>query len=376
MTTTTTNTIATNTKSLLPLKQHEHQQLGLSCINEKNNIPVLPNELLVQVIGFTSQTDLAPYLFVSRFTYTLICPRVYRKVVFPDDESKISMTEIIQFCHKYGASLETIKLPQGRYYTDTFYSLLFTKFCPQLTFLQSSMTPKQVQKYRKPTMTFMLTPIRTTTTNTLSISIHNNNNTLYHNNHNNNHNNVNHNNDHEGILLGSDDGMEEGEDDILPLDCCSSCLIFPTMTNLRENGEEEDHSSTMMHISHYFHHPGALRNGILPTYGEELLSLTLNRYDVLTASVAKLIIAKCPRLRYLVAPAVKAEGLWMILRWCDTLVTVIVGLQADDQEDVFNDLENEKAVATIAHYKRVWCVHSHLDFADHSSWHIGIIPRK
>ncbi|KAI7853837.1 hypothetical protein BDC45DRAFT_510238 [Circinella umbellata] len=380
--TTTTNTIATTTTNSLLFKKEQKQQQGFSCItnnnnnnNNKNNIPVLPNELLLQVIEFTPQPDLATYLFVSRFTYTLVSPYVYRKVVFPDD-TKTSMTEIIQFCHKYGQSLEIIKLPQGRYYSDTFYSLLFTKLCPRLTFLQSSMTPKQVQRYRKPNMTFMLTHIRP---NTASLS-NNNNNSLY------NYNNVNinsNNNEQQGennnvILLNNNNNEEgdEGEDDVLSMDCCSSCLIFPTASTSNDNLGQEDHSSTMMHISHYFHHPGALRNGILPTYGEELLSLTLNRYDVLTASVAKLIIAKCPRLRYLVAPAVKAEGLWMMLRWCDTLVTVIVGLQADDQEDVYNDIENEKAVATIAHYKRVWCVHSHLDFVDHQSWHIGIIPRK
>ncbi|KAI8141944.1 hypothetical protein BJV82DRAFT_616539 [Fennellomyces sp. T-0311] len=283
-----------------------------------SDIPVLPNELLLQVIGFTDRSDLGVFLFVCRFTYTLVCQRVYRKAVFPDDTSS---RDILQFCDKYGQSLQTIKLPQQRYYPDTFLQLLM-RMCPNLTFLQSSITPKQVHAYRlqKPDMTFVTST---------------------------------------GYYDHTDDDMET-------FDCCSSSLVFPTNAST-------DHTA-MTHISHYFHHPGALRNGILPTYGTELLSLTLNRYDVLTASVAKLIIAKCPRLRYLVAPTVRAAGLWMILRWCDTLAAVIVGLQ-DDEEDVFNDEENEKAVATIAHYKRVWCVHSN-HFDDHRSWHIGIIPRK
>ncbi|CEP11353.1 hypothetical protein [Parasitella parasitica] len=172
--------------------------------------------------------------------------------------------------------------------------------------------------------------------------------------------------------------------------CCPSFFIFPSELVPEKN-------PTLTQISHYFHHPGALSNAILPTFGSDLLALTLNPYDVLTSSVARLIVAKCPRLRYLVVPAVKAEGLWMLLRWCHTLAAIVVGYdsipfdedeeQQDEQDEVNDDelgvlpgelaqqhqhhlqydsstnrhilteIENERAVETVRHHKRVWCVH-------------------
>lgn len=46
-------------------------------------------------------------------------------------------------------------------------------------------------------------------------------------------------------------------------------------------------------------------------------------------------------------------------------------------QDTVDD-ENERAVATVEQYKRVWCVHPHVSHSQgliYKSWHIGIIPR-
>lgn len=307
---------------------------------QSKDIPVLPNELLMQIISFADRRNLPVFLFVCRYTFQLVRTQAYRKAIFPDD---LSMTDIIHFCQRYGLALETIKLPQGRYYSDTFFALL-SKLCPNLTFLQSSITPKQLVRQLLPTMRasqpcFMLTYVPT--------------------------------------------HVDFFDMDHFYLPCCSSFFVLPTTSSVD--------TSTTTHIAHYFHHPGALRNAILPTYGADLLSLTLNPYDTLTAPVARSIISKCPRIRYLVAPTVKAEGLWMLLRWCHTLATIIVGwgddddFQADGQgplafedERAIAEEENEKAVETIKQHKRVWCVHPCYQALHESSksWHIGIIPKK
>ncbi|KAF7731763.1 hypothetical protein EC973_008277 [Apophysomyces ossiformis] len=299
-------------------------------------LPVLPNELLMQVILFTNPKDLVSFLFVCRYTYQLVCQRVYRRVIFPDT---VGLTDIVGFCQKYGLSLETIKLPKAHHYSDNFFVMLL-QLCPKLAFLQSSMTPKQLLRLRpsiRPSACFMLTYVPTS------------------------------------FDLGD-------QYNLAALPCCSSYFAFPN----------HHQTTTLTHISHYFHHPGALRNAILPTFGADLLSLNLNPYDVVTAAVASMIAQKCPRLRYLAAPAVKAEGLWMLLRWCHTLVAILVGGDQSDDEDeddtaarqarrMLRNQENEQSVATIENHKRVWCVHPHtrrmLNEPDCKSWHIGILPK-
>ncbi|ORZ01797.1 hypothetical protein BCR43DRAFT_487524 [Syncephalastrum racemosum] len=313
-------------------------------------VPVLPNELLMQVILFSQVEDLPVFLFVCRYTYQLVCQRAYRKAIFPDSAT---MQDIITFCQKHGQALQTIKLPQGHYYSDTFFMLL-SQLCPQLLYLQSSITPKQLKRLipNLQRSCFMLTHVPT---------------------------------DVDEDLLQSEDYSLES------LPCCSSFFVFPT------NACTSDPTTALTHISHYFHHPGALRNAILPTFGPDLLSLTLNPYDALTPTVARLIVKQCPRLRYLIAPAVKAEGLWMMLRWCETLVAIVVGhhdepVPDDDDDDLDHypvslystiDSENERAVATVEQHKRVWCVHARRkdthpfnSAEERKSWHIGIIPRK
>ncbi|KAI9317129.1 hypothetical protein BX666DRAFT_1942427 [Dichotomocladium elegans] len=312
-----------------------------------HSVPVLPNELLIQIVNFVDdRSTLAILLFVCKFTYRLVSPHVYTKAIFPDEG--VTMTDIIRFCHQYGRSLKTIKLPQRRYYPDTFFSVL-AQSCPNLIFLQSSATfPQLVHRLlphlEQTTTCFMLTQASA------------------------------------GMGMdettAADDDQPERLFDFYPFACCSCCF---TVAN------SDLTSDVVTRIPHYYHHPGALRSAILPTFGPDLLSLTLNSYDILTATVAHMIISRCPRLRFLVAPAVKAEGLWMILRWCDTLAAVVVGIQDEEdleqhhQQYISVDDENEKAVASVEHYKRVWCVHAHKAhfFGQiRKSWHIGIVPRK
>lgn len=327
----------------------------------------LPNELLMQIIYFTEKPDVLQYLFVSKYTFQLVRQRVYNKVIFPDS-GEIVEDDVINFCKLYGHSLETIKLPQAQHFSDAVYESIL-KLCPKLDFLQSNIYPKQLKKLSslmRPSTCFMITdvPIHLIT--------------------------------HEDLDL-----FHSAYQTTTYFPCCPSFFIFPSELLPEKN-------STLTHISHYFHHPGALSNAILPTFGSDLLALTLNPYDVLTASVARLIVSKCPRLRYLVVPSVKAEGLWMLLRWCQTLATIIVGDddnsipidedeedEEDEEEEDFDianrqssrrlltEIENERAVETIQHHKRVWCVHSctnqHLvnnnSNQKRTSWHIGIIPK-
>lgn len=323
------------------------------------NVPILPNELLVQIVFMTELPYRGVFLSVCRFTNRLVSQHVYQKAVFPEEAT---MTDMIRFCYKHGQSLEIIKLPQRRcYYPDTFFTIL-AQLCPKLSFLQSSITPKQLVRRLLPVMkqhptssTFMLTHVSS------SLAYY-----------------------ELDLEQDDDDPSSSPPPDIeyYRLACCSCCLA------IRQPKKDDD---VVTHISHYYHHPGALRSAILPTFGSDLVSLTLNPYDILTASVAHMIIAKCPRLRLLVVPTVKADGLWMMLRWCDTLVAVVVGstppLDDDDQDDDPHhtlagqdtvDGENERAVATVESYKRVWCVHphaSHFQGLIYKSWHIGIIPR-
>jgi hypothetical protein len=322
----------------------------------------LPNELLMQIIYFTAREELVEYLFVSKYTFQLVRQRVYKKVIFPDTKD-IKEKDVIQFCELYGNSIETIKLPQGQHYSDIVYENIL-KLCPKLDFLQSNIYPKQLLKLSK----FIRLNTCFMTTN---VPI--------------------------DLITNEDlDVFHSAYQTTTYFSCCPSFFIFPSELVPEKN-------STLTQISHYFHHPGALSNAILPTFGSDLLALTLNPYDVLTASVAKLIVSKCPKLRYLVVPSVKAEGLWMLLRWCHTLATIIVGeteqdIQEEDEEDnsdseeerdieinnrqssrrLLIEIENERAVETIQHHKRVWCVHSSCITTvnrKRTSWHIGIIPK-
>ncbi|CAO3587335.1 unnamed protein product [Absidia cylindrospora] len=296
--------------------------------------------------------------------------------------------------------------------------MLLFQLCPQLNFLQSSMTPKQLVRFlfrtRYPLTCFMMTQ------HTPSSSLSSCQQQQYH-----------RRQQHQHYLQYGGDELDEliqvTQDlyNVTKLTCCSSIFLFP-------NHPIPD--STLTHISHYFHHPGALRNAILPTFGPDLLSLTLNMYDVLTVSVAQMIAVKCPQLRYLHIPQIKAEGLWLLLHKCNTLVAIVVGgvggggrnrpdddistmdaaaaIGNDDNMVVMmggdegiiqgdldhvieedNDLptgniqwinhENKKAVATVESHKRVWCIHQqqqqqqqHSSHSRRLSWHIGILPKR
>ncbi|KAG2204074.1 hypothetical protein INT47_007068 [Mucor saturninus] len=302
----------------------------------------LPNELLMQIIQSTDDQNLSEYLFVCKYTFQLVRQRVYRKVIFPDNHN-ISEHQVISFITLYGNSIETIKLPQAHHFSDMLYQHILTR-CPRLNFLQSSIYPNQLRKlnsFMRPSTCFMATeiPIHLISHDDLDIFHSNVQTTTY-------------------------------------FPCCASFFIFPSELVPEKN-------SPLTQISHYFHHPGALSNAILPTFGSDLIALTLNPYDVLTASVARLIVSKCPRLRYLVVPAVKAEGLWMLLRWCHTLAAIIVGDDEQEEEEddnprrSFTEIENQRSVETIQNHKRVWCVHSScLNTTEKRTlWHIGIIPR-
>ncbi|KAI8393289.1 uncharacterized protein BYT42DRAFT_541583 [Radiomyces spectabilis] len=329
-------------------------------MSRQSSQPVFPNELLMQIALFIDQEHLKSFLFVNRYTYQLVCQRVYHKAIFPDT---VAPQEIIQFCQKHGRSLEMMKLPNLPLHSDAFF-IHIAQLCPNLTFLQSSMMPKQLHNILpilRSSACFMLTN------------------------------------------LSTDHTIELSQHAIASLSCCSSYFVFPNSSNpgtaTTAVTARTPAPGTLTHISHYFHHPGALRNAILPTFGADLLSLTLNHYDVLTATTAELIVSKCPRLRYLVAPTVKAEGLWLMLRWCHSLVTIIVGEHdMDEGEEEFGaifpdviinerhrfvDDENERAVSTIKQHKRVWCLHPRTLYDHHrqallqrKSWHIGIIPKR
>lgn len=341
----------------------------------------LPNELIQHIVNLTEQAYLTPYLSVCKYTFHLARQRAYRKVIFPDKD--IDETHVISFCELYGLSITTMKLPQAHYFPDAVYDLIIT-LCPNLEFVQGNIYPKQlaqcIPKMRHATC-FMATDIP------------------------------------EHLLIDEDLAIFSSVyRTITFFPCCPSFFLFPSELVPEKN-------PTLTQISHYFHHPGALSNAILPTFGSDLLALTLNPYDVLTSSVARLIVAKCPKLRYLVVPAVKAEGLWMLLRWCHTLAAIVVGNDSvpfddededeeDDQEQdqldnefqhelgvasgestqplvyhhsnrsrrILTEIENERAVETVQHHKRVWCVHLHTDENEdittrRFSWHIGIIPR-
>ncbi|KAI9345962.1 hypothetical protein BD770DRAFT_396679 [Pilaira anomala] len=314
---------------------------------------MLPNELLMRIIQLTSSQDLTPYLFVCKYTFQLVRHRVYKKVIFPDDE-QLTEKDIKLFFIHYAPSIETIKLPQSQVFSNDLYQYILIH-CPQLEFLQSSIYPKQLNSLKylmRPSTCFMVTEIPLELIR------------------------------HEAL-----DAFHSSVQTTTYFPCCPSFFIFPSELVPEKN-------SPLTQISHYFHHPGALSNAILPTFGSDLIALTLNPYDVLTASVARLIVAKCPRLRYLVVPSVKAEGLWMLLRWCHTLAAIVVGddismtQDEEDEEDedeeehdqtrrLFIEIENQRSVETIQNHKRVWCVHSSFlnTVEKRTSWHIGIIPR-
>ncbi|KAI8343689.1 hypothetical protein BC941DRAFT_412034 [Chlamydoabsidia padenii] len=364
-------------------------------------LPQLPNELLMHIIDYIPSTHLSVFLLVCRYTHQLVSGKVYRKTIFPDT---LPLSDIMHFCQRHGSSLVTVKLPHGKRYSDTFYMLLF-QLCPQLNYLQSSMTPKQLQRFllrtHYPLTCFMMTQHTPSSTLLLSSAYHQleqQRRQLQRQHY---------------LQYGNGDGLEEliqvTQDlyNVTKLTCCSSIFLFP-------NHPIPD--STLTHISHYFHHPGALRNAILPTFGPDLLSLTLNVYDILTVSVAQMISVKCPRLRYLHIPQIKAEGLWLLLHKCNTLVAIVVGgvdgndtddndtimmIHSDDgaaddvgarrtrdDDNEHDDLpssniqwinqENKKAVATVETHKRVWCIHQqqHSSHSGRLSWHIGILPKR
>ncbi|ORZ17180.1 hypothetical protein BCR42DRAFT_414090 [Absidia repens] len=384
--------------------------------------PQLPNELLMHIIEYIPSTHLSVFLLVSRYTHQLVSGKAYRKTIFPDT---LPLSDIMNFCQRHGSSLVTVKLPHGKRYSDTFYMLLF-QLCPQLNFLQSSMTPKQLVRFlfrtRYPLTCFMMTQ-HTPSSSFSSCQQQQQHQQQYY-----------RQQQHQQYLQYGGDELDElmqvTQDlyNVTKLTCCSSIFLFP-------NHPIPD--STLTHISHYFHHPGALRNAILPTFGPDLLSLTLNMYDVLTVSVAQMIAVKCPQLRYLHIPQIKAEGLWLLLHKCNTLVAIVVGgvggggrhrsdddirtmdaggngdhnnmvvmMGGDDRMMEGDDLdrhadhvieeddglptgniqwinhENKKAVATVESHKRVWCIHQQQQPQQHSShsrrlsWHIGILPKR
>ncbi|ORX52366.1 hypothetical protein DM01DRAFT_1336733 [Hesseltinella vesiculosa] len=252
------------------------------------------------------------------------------------------MNEVLEFCQRHGKSLRTVKLPLGKRFSDTFYQLLF-RLCPCLGFLQASLTAKQLARLllqkRYPSTSFLLTHCPSTEA------------------------------DVEVLMDTSQDHYHVLE---VPC-CCSSFFIFPSPIP----------NSTLTHLPFYFHHPGALKNAILPTFGPDLMSLSLNMNDILTVQVAQWICHQCPRLRYLQVPQIKAEGLWLLLHQCSTLVTIIVGAVPLDiaetcplpKIDGINQ-GNQLAVKTVARHKRVWSLHSST-FPSHSflAWHIGILPK-
>ncbi|CAO3638284.1 unnamed protein product [Cunninghamella blakesleeana] len=340
-------------------------------------LPSLPNELLLHIITYLPNNELSVFLYVCRYTYQLVCGKVYKKVSFPDTIH--SLSTIISFCQKYGSSLTMVKLPLGKRYSDTFFMLLF-QLCPHINYLQSSITPKQLKRLLPrqhfPYTCFKITHIPSPYDDSYSW-------------------------DHELMDIIQD------HYDITSFKCCSSLLLFP-------NHPIEE--STLTQITYYYHHVGALRNAILPTFGPDLLSLTLNVYDILTPSIAQLIAKKCPRLRYLHAPRIKAEGLWMLLHKCNTLVTIVVGGDADsinnnshhhlnqqpidfleendhpqnnhldhDDEDDMDETElsaiqwmnetNERAIATVTSHKRVWGIHQQSINHSRITWHLNILPK-
>ncbi|KAI8378516.1 hypothetical protein BD560DRAFT_389590 [Blakeslea trispora] len=361
----------------------------------------LPNELLQNIIKLTDQPYLSPWLFVSKYTFQLVQQHVYKKVIFPD--KGIDAQTILTFCEIYGYSIETIKLPRQHYYPDHIYHRIL-QLCPHLDYLQSNIYPKQLKSclpyMHRPSTCFMATDIPHDRILTQEDEEEEDEQLL----------------NHEEILSREHDRSMFYSDHqrITYFACCPSFFVFPSELRPEKN-------PALTQISHYFHHPGALSNAILPTFGPDLLSLTLNPYDILTSSVARLIVTKCPRLRYLVVPSVKAEGLWMLLRWCNTLCAIVVGhdgsfISFDDEDEEeeqqgreedqvirrltaheendetatrnrtdtrpsrreLNEAENERAVETVRFHKRVWCVHHHVHEEDNlkrASWHIGIIPR-
>ncbi|GAA5798468.1 hypothetical protein EDC94DRAFT_654977 [Helicostylum pulchrum] len=311
----------------------------------------LPNELLMRIIQLTDEQDLTEYLFVCKYTFHLVRQRVYKKVIFPD--TQVTESDVISFFKLYANSIETVKLPQCHEFSTLVYEYILIH-CPRLDFLQSSIYPKQLNRLKylmRSSTCFMITEIPV------------------------------------DLITHHDlDTFHSSVQTTTYFPCCPSFFIFPSELIPEKN-------SPLTQISHYFHHPGALSNAILPTFGSDLIALTLNPYDVLTASVARLIVAKCPRLRYLVVPSVKAEGLWMLLRWCHTLAAIVVGddnsgmINEEEEEEeeeeqdhtrrLFIEIENQRSVETIQNHKRVWCVHSSFlnTVEKRTSWHIGIIPR-
>ncbi|KAI7863941.1 hypothetical protein BDF14DRAFT_1838755 [Spinellus fusiger] len=275
----------------------------------------LPNELLIHILRHVLPEDRIPFLFVSHFTHWLVCQDVYRRVVFPDT---CSTQDILAFCQKYGPSLTTLCLPVT-HYSNAFLQLLF-QLCPHMHYLQSRMTLRQLYQVTAlspvhPTACFMLTHVPS---------------------------------------APRESGQVQSGFSSLPLPCCSSYFVFPSS------------ETSLTHIAHYYHHPGALQNAILPTFGMDVVCFTLNTYDVLTVQVARLIVTQCPKLRYLVAPVVKAEGLWVLLRWCHSLAAVVVGGEEWTTHD------NEAAVKSIQHHRRVWCLHQQ----SQEVWHVGILPKQ
>ncbi|KAI8073932.1 hypothetical protein BC940DRAFT_289565 [Gongronella butleri] len=313
----------------------------------------LPNELLLKIIDHVERPH--AFLLVCRYTYHYVSPRIYRRALFPD---QLPLYDILHFCQRHGSALTTLKLPLSKRFADTFYRLLF-QLCPSLAFLQASMTAKQLVRLlpHRASACFLIThcPSSELDMHTLADTTH----TDYH---------------------------------TLQLPCCSSFLLFPQAI------------PTLTHLPHYFHHPGALRNAILPTFGADLLSMSLNMYDILTVQVAQWICHACPKLRYLHVPQIRAEGLWMLLRQCNTLVAVVVGsnphethhhpFEQDEDDEHAPDLDddaraytwakmdginrsNQQAVKSMTRHRRVWGLHPlHSSPQSLLAWHIGILPKQ
>lgn len=327
----------------------------------------LPNELLVDIIAcVTDLKDLRSLLFVNRTCYCIVAQHCYDKAIFPD--TGVTPDDVLTFCSKHGRALRTVKLPHtssplfkwsNRFFLD------FLKLCPNITFLQTmtdfSEAQLEILLDNTREAAFLLT--QTSQSVLLSQQAQAQKDHLHH---------------RPASLLPRIDWFRSGYYISCPLPCCHSLFTFPNDTEetlnplplIRGGRKRTPENNVVTHITGYAHHRDALRNTILPTYGPDLMVLYLNPYDALDASLARLICKTCPRIRVIFASEVKAEGLWMLLRWCDSLV--MVGCSAESKG-------MEKVVRSVEEHKRVWCVHTEKPQKSNQwrrFWHVGITPRK
>ncbi|RUP51899.1 hypothetical protein BC936DRAFT_144722 [Jimgerdemannia flammicorona] len=323
----------------------------------------IPTELLVDIISHvTALEDLQSLLLVNRTCYRIVSQRCYTKVIFPDHA--ITPEDVLAFCAKYGRSLKTIKLPHTSsplfHWSNRFF-LDLLRLCPNVAFLQTmtdlSETQVKILLDNTRDATFLLTQTDAAQQAALGRA-----GTKY----------------PRPASLPRMDCFREGKYVDCPLPCCGSLLTFPNDTDEQLNflpfvrgGRKRTPDNTVVtHVTGYAHHPLALQNVILPNYGAELVVLYLNPYDILDAALAKLIAKQCPRIRAIFASEVKVEGLWMLLRACDSLVMVGCSAEGKGVEGVVRSVEK---------HKRVSCVHTEEPSKSNQHrrfWHVGVTPRK